>query len=83
MTDVNISLHYNDETQEVELKVGDEVVGSSGPDYFEHWAKLWAEKNGYSKQVVSVETPVEEKVVEVTPEETPEASDGVDKTSEV
>jgi desulfoferrodoxin (superoxide reductase-like protein) len=75
MTDVNISLHYNEEAQEVELKVGDEVVGSSGKDYFEHWAKLWADKNGYVKaaEVVALEpvpAPQPEPVPEVdTPAE--------------
>jgi hypothetical protein len=83
MTEVNIALRYNEQTQEVELKVGDEVVGTSGKEQFAYWAELWATANGYTNTPAPVVEPVEEVVVTPTPAPAAPAPEVVAPVAEV
>ena len=75
-----VKLRYNPDAEEVELVVDNEVALTSGTDVFHSWVEDFNEKH---KPVVP-EPVVEEKTVDVTPEEptSEEVAEGVDKQDE-
>lgn len=83
MTDVELKMVFNDQTEEVEVLVDGEVLMASGVEEFKSWAEWHADK--HKPEVVEPSVPVADGTITgVVPEPVvPPAEPVVDKPEEV
>lgn len=87
MTEVSVGLRYDEEAEEVQVyAVSDgeeEILGTSGQDYFKSWVETYNEKHPEVKVVVEEVRPAEVQAEPIAAGPTALVDPAVDKPAEV